>query len=380
MRIAIFTDTFLPEINGVTKTLSKMKKYMDEQEIEYKFFIPGDAKDANENIVSFNSFSFFLYPERKIAIPRYKEIKNSLDKFNPDIIFIVTPFAIGLMGFRYAKEKGIPIVSNYSTDFPKYLKHYKLEILQNAVWTFFRWFHSSSHINFCPSIATKLDMENHGIRNVEIWGRGIEINEFSPRKRNQELREKYCIDDEKLLLYVGRIAPEKELDVLIDAVKILNKKKLKFKLLVIGDGPSKQGFEDENIENVVFVGYKRGEELKEYYASTDIFTFPSSSETYGNVILEAMASGLPVVAPFAGGVKENLIDMENGLAFQTGDPEDMAEKIECLLTNSELIDRFGETARKHTLSKGWNEVYSDLFRRFNEVIEAYRVSISKISA
>jgi len=380
MKIAIFTDTFSPEINGVTKTLSKMKSYMDNYGIKYKFFVPGDETEKKENIVSFSSFRFFLYPERKIAIPRYREIKSNLDDFNPDIIFIVTPFAIGLTGFRYAKERGIPVVSNYSTDFPKYLKHYRLEILENTVWTFFRWFHSYSYINICPSIATKQDMEEHGIKNVELWSRGIETSEFSPQKRSKELREKYCNNDEKLLLYVGRIAPEKELNVLIDAIKILNKRNLKIKLLVIGDGPSKQGFEEENVENVIFVGYKTGEELKCYYASADIFTFPSSSETYGNVILEAMASGLPVVAPFAGGVRENLIDMENGMVFDSGNSEDMADKIERLVLDEKLKDILSKNARKHTLSKSWDIIYSDLFKRFNEVIEVYKSRFRKASA
>lgn len=380
MRIAIFTDTFLPEINGVTKTLSKMKNYLDTTDIEYKFFIPGEENAKKDNIVSFSSFNFFLYPERKIAIPRYREIRKDLDEFKPDLIFIVTPFAIGLTGFRYAKERGIPIVSNYSTDFPRYLKHYKLEILENPVWSFFRWFHSFSYINLCPSIATKGDMEKHGITNVELWSRGIETSEFTSKKRSEDLRKKYCNHDEKILLYVGRIAPEKELDVLMDAVKILNKRNLKFKLLVIGDGPSKQELKNQNIENIVFVGYKTGEELRKYYASADIFTFPSSSETYGNVILEAMASGLPVVAPFAGGVQENLIDMENGMAFDIGDSEEMAGKIEVLLGDEKLTEKLSKNARNHTLSRNWNEIYSSLFNRFNQVVEAYHIRIRKISA
>ncbi len=381
MKIAIFTDTFLPEINGVTKTLSKMRNYMDNKGIEYKFFVPGDEAQKKDNIVSFNSFKFFLYPERKIAIPRYREIKDNLDEFNPDIIFIVTPFAIGLMGLRYAKENGLPMVSNYSTDFPKYLRHYKLEILENALWTFFKWFHSYSYINLCPSTVTKLDMETHGIQNVELWSRGIETGEFSPQKRSEELRKQYCSDNnEKILLYVGRVAPEKELSVLMDSAKLLNKKNLRFKLLVIGDGPSKQEFENENIKNVVFVGYKTGDELKSYYASADIFTFPSSSETYGNVILEAMASGLPVVAPFAGGIRENLIDMENGIAFSSGDSQAMADKIEKIINNEELKNNLSKNAREHTLSKSWNEIYSNLFRRFREVINLYNLRFTKTSA
>ncbi|WZL74705.1 glycosyltransferase [Clostridiaceae bacterium 35-E11] len=162
MRIAIFTDTFLPEINGVTKTLAKMKEHMDYKGIEYRFFIPGKENNIMDNTITFSSCKFFLYPECKIAIPRYKSIKESLDRFNPDIIHVVTPFSIGIMGLKYAKENHVPLVASYHTDFPKYLKYYNLQFLENTLWYFFRWFHSHSYINLCPSKDTKEDMEKHG--------------------------------------------------------------------------------------------------------------------------------------------------------------------------------------------------------------------------
>lgn len=380
MRIAIFTDTFLPQINGVTKTLSRMKEYMDEKGVEYKFFIPGEENYIRDNTVAFSSFRFFLYSECKIAIPKYRKIKKELDSFNPDIIHVVTPFSIGIMGLKYSKDTNIPMVASYHTDFPKYLKYYNLEFLENTLWYFFKWFHSHSYINFCPSVDTKEEMEKHGINNLELWGRGIDTIKYNPNKKNEKLREKYCSNNEALLLYVGRIAPEKELDVLMEAAKKLNRMNVKYKLVVVGDGPSKKEFESMTIDNVVFVGYKSGSELEAYYATADIFTFPSSSETYGNVILEAMASGLPVICPYSGGLKENIIDSYNGLIFETGSSENMAYKIIELINDNNLRYRLRENARSYTITKSWNNIYSDLFSKYRLVVEYVTRTSKKIPA
>ncbi len=380
MRIAIFTDTYLPAINGVTKTLSKMKEYMDKQGIDYRIFIPGKENNVIDNTISFSSFEFFLYPECKIAIPRYRRIKESLDRFQPDIIHVVTPFSLGMMGLKYSKDNNVPLVASYHTDFPRYLQFYNLDFLENSLWYFFQWFHSQSMINFCPSRDTKDDLVSHGVKNVELWGRGIDTQAFHPNKRDKRLRRKYCKHNETLLLYVGRVSPEKELELLLEAAKILNTKNVKYKLVIVGDGPSKSQFESLNIDNVIYVGYKSGAELQTYYASADIFTFPSSSETYGNVILEAMASGLPVVSPYAGGIKENLIDGYNGVAFKAGNCNDMAEKINNLIQNKGYRFTLMKNARDYTLSKSWNKIYDNLFNRYRTISNYMKNITKKISA
>lgn len=380
MKIAIFTDTFLPAINGVTKTLGKMKEYMDKKGIEYRFYVPGKEKNMTGNTIELKCFKFFLYPECKIAIPRYKIVEKSLNEFKPDIIHIVTPFSVGLMGLKYAKDNNIPIVSSYHTDFPKYLKYYSLEFMENTIWHFFRWFHSHSYINFCPSEDTKNDMEKHGIKDIELWGRGIDTDHFNPNKKDEAIRKKYCKNDERLLLYVGRISPEKELDVLMDMAKKLNEKNVKYQLVIVGDGPTKKELESRGIANVHFVGYKSGAELQAYYASADVFTFPSSSETYGNVILEAMASGLPVICPNEGGIKENLINAYNGLAFKKGNSNSMAEKIMALIEDNQLRQNIKENAINYTQTKSWDSIYNDLFNKYRMVIEQMGHISKKISA
>ncbi|MCG8482246.1 MAG: glycosyltransferase family 1 protein [Clostridia bacterium] len=303
-----------------------------------------------------------------------------MHKFKPDIIHLVTPFSMGLMGLKYAKDNNIPLVSSYHTDFPKYLKFYNLEFMENSLWHFFRWFHSNCYINFSPSNDTKEDMEKHGIKNIELWGRGIDTNLFSPNKRSEALKKKYCKHGEKLLLYVGRVSPEKELDVLLDAAKILNEKKVKYQLVVVGDGPTRKELESREIDNITFVGYKSGAELQTYYASADLFTFPASSETYGNVILEAMASGLPVVSPNEGGIKENLIDGYNGLAFEKENPDSMVDKIIALIENDQLQQSIKKNAISYTFSRSWDSIYTNLFKQYHGVIEEMNQIPTKRSA
>jgi glycosyltransferase involved in cell wall biosynthesis len=382
MRVAIFSDTFLPQINGVTKTLAKLKDYMDKQGIGYKFFVPGEgvAAEPSGNVISFNSWNFFLYPECKIALPRYGGVKAALDEFQPELIHLVTPFSVGLMGLKYARDNNIPVVSSYHTNFTDYLKYYKLQMLESVCWRYFRWFHSFCRVNYCPSRDTLIKLQEKGINNLAIWGRGIDATKFSPEFRSQELRRRYTTGNELLLIYVGRIAAEKEIDVLLNAVALLNKKQLAFKLVVVGDGPERSQLEAEHIPNVIFTGYQFGRELQQLYATADIFVFPSSYETYGNVILEAMSSGLPVVGAYAGGVKENLMDMDNGLAFTSGSSEEMAEKIAQLLTDDQLRISLAKNAKRHAMTRDWDEVFLTLFKSYQGVIDEHSSGSNSLSA
>lgn len=176
MRIAIFTDTYAPQVNGVTKTLKKLKEHLEKSGIEYKFFVPAEGNPLdNGGTISFYSIRFHLYPECKIALPRYGEVKQALDSFKPDLIHLVTPFSVGLMGLKYARENNIPIVSSYHTNFVEYFKFYKLQILESFCWKYFVWFHSFSQINFCPSFDTLERLKKKGITNHTKPGKGGEI-------------------------------------------------------------------------------------------------------------------------------------------------------------------------------------------------------------
>lgn len=382
MKVAIFTDTFLPQINGVTKTLSKYIEYMEKEQIDYRIFAPEDRDYEYDNkTITFYSIKFFLYPECRLALPNYFSIVKELDSFKPDIIHVVTPFNIGLCGYKYAKANNIPIVSSYHTNIPQYLNYFNLGVLENAAWNFFRWFHNNCEKNYCPSNSTLELLNKKGIKNLEIWGRGISTNKFSPKHRDAEMRKALGIDNKLVFLYVGRMSAEKDLDIFIDIVYRINKQyKDKVHFLMVGDGPILREIKDKAPENMTFTGFKQGEELSKIYASSDVFLFTSSTETYGNVILEAMASGLPVIACYEGGIKENLIDGYNGIACRVRNIDDFYNGSVKMIDDKNLRLNIKSNGLKYASTKSWDNVFDGLLNSFKEVIRNHINRMNKMSA
>ena len=357
MRIAVFSDTYFPQVSVI---LGKMKDYMKQNDIEYLYFVPGDA--AEPGVFTFGGAKFPLYPELLITMPGYHKIEKILNEFRPDMVHLATEFSLGWQGMKYALRHDLPLTSTYHTNFVQYLRYYGMPFLERPGWRYLRWFHNRCLVNFSPSVSTLRLLEEHGIPNLRHCPHGIDSELFNPLYRSEELRSRYVSGSEGIiLLYVGRIAPEKDLEVLMEAAGLLNRRGLEYKLLMVGDGPSRHKLEELNIENILFLGYQRGQELYDLYASADIFVFPSVTETFGNVVLEAMASGLPVVAALAGGVEDNLLPGQNGLAFKPGDAFDMAGQIELLMTRAEMRRTLARGALEHARSRSWDEILADFY-------------------
>lgn len=371
MKIALFTDTFLPQINGVTKTLEKLLDYFEKEGIEYLLFAPeGEEIHFDYHVETIPSFNFFLYPECKLSLPKYFKIKDILTDFDPDLIHLVTPFNLGLCGLRYAKKFALPIVASYHTNFDQYLAYYKLNFLKKPIWKFFNWFHKHSQLNLVPSQITLENLRRNGIKNLKIWDRGIDTQTYSPDLADENFKRRYGIEGKTTILYVGRLAPEKNLELLLASLEKLNKKyKDEIELLITGSGPMIDDLKAKAAENVTFTGYLTGDELAMTYASCDIFAFPSVTETYGNVILEAMASGLPVVGILAGGVKENLFNEQNGLACLKNNVKEFSQNLKRLITNQSLRKKLASNARKYALNKSWEQAFSSLIVTYQQVIE-----------
>lgn len=369
MKIALFTDTYHPQINGVTNTISRMETYLKKHDIEYKIFAPDyNLKEKKEHVETFYSIKFFLYPECRLSMVRKSRIKKILSEFRPDIVHMATEFNMGWAGLNYAQDNQLPRISTFTTNYTKYLKYYNLDMLTKAGWDYFRWFHNQNDLTLCPSQDTQKLLKEKGIKNVDIWGRGIDTSQFSPQKRNLDLRRKLNMDGKIMLLYVGRVSIEKDLDVLFNAYSIIKTKyKNKIALVIAGDGPMLEKYKTEH-KDVIFTGYVQGEKLSQLYASADIFTFPSSTETLGNVVLEAMASEVPVVGVKSGGVKENIIEGYNGIMCKPRDTKSFYESITRLIENIDYRIQIGENARKYTYSKQWDKIFDKLVYHYQEVI------------
>ncbi|WP_338788881.1 glycosyltransferase family 1 protein [Metabacillus sp. FJAT-53654] len=369
MRIAIFTDTFAPDVNGVARTLKRFTDHLESNGYEYRVFAP---ISTNENLFSshihrFASLPFFLYPECRLALPNMLQVKAELQRFKPDLIHVATPFNIGLCGLHYAKKLNIPIVGSYHTDFDQYLQYYDLQFLSKFLWKYMHWFHKPLRKIFVPSNETMEQLKRKGFSNIRIWGRGVDCSLFHPNYSNQRIREQYGIKEKYILSYVGRLAPEKDIETLMKICLHLPEEiRNQIHWIIVGDGPSKEEMVKAAPENMTFAGFLNGESLAEIYANSDLFIFPSPTETFGNVVLEALATGTPVIGANSGGVK-NIINQEvTGYLCEPKNVEQFNQAIIHLLENHALRQKMGETARKYALSQTWDQIFDGLLKEYEE--------------
>ncbi|MGG3467551.1 glycosyltransferase family 1 protein [Neobacillus pocheonensis] len=371
MKIAIFTDTFYPDVNGVARTLKRLTDYFETKSITFKIFAPdSNGKEyVSSNIHRFKSLPFFLYPECRLAFPNFFHLKAELQRFSPDLIHVATPFSAGLCGVYLSKKLNIPLVGSYHTNFDHYLEYYDLTFLSSIIWKYMHWFHRSCEKLFVPSNETFQLLVHRGFTNLEIWPRGVDCQLFHPHYDKNAVLTRYGISQKYLLTYVGRLAPEKDIETLLAIAKSLPAdQNEKIHWLVVGDGPLRKELEDQAVSNVSFTGYLTGERLAEVYSASDLFVFPSPTETFGNVVLEALASGTPVIGANAGGVKNIIKARETGYLCTPGDVEEFKESIIQLLKNEQLRGQMGSAGRDYALTQKWDKIFDNLTSHYTKIL------------
>ena len=389
MRLLFFTDTYLPQVNGVSRTLGRFSDYLQRTGTEHLIVTPrtgGDGRATSATtaalsgsgdfpVRSLASIPFALYPQCRLALPMMASLRQEIEAFQPDLIHLLTPFNVGLSGLRFARRHGLPHVASYHTHFDRYMEHYHMKALIPAYWAYTRWFHQSCSAIFAPSAETVDVLREQGLHRLRIWSRGIDANLYTPAKRNSALRQKLGITAPLLLLYVGRIAPEKDIDTLTAIMHTLpDSIRSQVHWLIAGNGPRLQQLQDEAPEGVTFLGHQEGEALAELYASADLFVFPSSTETFGNVVLEALASGLPVVGAAAGGVQELVADGQTGRLCEARQPEAFVQAITELLSSPEELANHREAARQSALQRSWDSIFSELVQDYAGILDAQRAA------
>ncbi|WP_088066451.1 glycosyltransferase family 4 protein [Gottfriedia luciferensis] len=371
MRIAIFTDTYIPQVNGVAKTLNRFTNYLKDHGHSYHVFAPEDnGICSTKDVTRLKAVPFKIYPECKISFPNLSKMKKTLKEFNPDIIHIATPFTIGLSGLHIAKKMKIPLVASYHTNFDHYLEYYNLTFLENILWKYLDWFHKPTQKIFVPSNDTLNHLVTKGFNNVSIWTHGVDCSIFQPVANNDEIKQKYNITSKYTICFVGRIAPEKDLETLS---KIINYTKQRFgkKLtwLIVGDGPKKEEMMNKTGTNqIIYTGYLQKKELVEIYSMSDLMVFPSDTETFGNVVLEAMACGTPVIGASAGGVRNIIRDYSTGILCEPKNTSSFCQAIEDCLHETEMLKRMSKKARDYALTQDWNSIFNKLVLDYEQVV------------
>ncbi len=354
MKIAFFTETFLPKVDGIVTRLTKTIPHLIAAGDEVIVFCPEGCPEQfmGAQVIGVPAMPLPLYPELKLALPR-PAVSEALERFAPDLVHVVNPAVLGLGGIWLARTRGWPLVASYHTHLPKYLEHYGMGMLEPLLWELLKAAHNQARLNLCTSTAMVEELSDKGIQNTALWQRGVDTDLFQPERRHTAMRQRLhgrWNDSGNLLLYIGRLSAEKQIERIRPVLEAIPEARL----ALVGDGPHRSQLE-RCFEGTAttFVGYLAGEELAAAYASGDAFVFPSSTETLGLVLLEAMAAGCPVVGANRGGIPDIVSDGVNGCLYDPDDPASLVRAVRRLLGDGATRLQLRQAARNEAERWGW---------------------------
>ena len=361
MRVLYCTDTYPPQVNGVSVVTAISVAGLRERGWDVHVIAPkypnGNGHATDPNVLSIPSAPLPLYPDVRMVAPDYFAVRNAVDRLRPDIVHIATEFLVGRLGQIAAQRAGVTCVTSYHTDFSRYMAKYGVPWLATPVARYIARFHKRARRTFTPSQASRADLLELGVTDVQVWGCGVDAERFNPSRRSQELRVTLDIDNAFTFIYVGRLAAEKGVGVVVEAYRraLALLPHGSVRLVIAGAGPEEERLRATAPEGTVFLGFlEREHALPALYASADAFVFASTTETLGLVVLEAMASGLAVIATPAGGVAEHLRDGENGIAYPANDVDACAAAMVRLATDGALAVKLRTGARRTAEALTWS--------------------------
>lgn len=376
-RVLYCTDTYPPQVNGVSVVTSLSVNGLRERGWECavvapEYGVPVDPSAPRQHLVTaIPSVALPVYPEVRLAAPDYWTIATAIRVFRPDLVHCATEFIIGALGQYAARQAGIPVVSSYHTDFGRYATAYGVPWLRGVVTGYIGRFHRRSVRTYTPSAPARDDLRRMGVASVEVWGRAVDTRLFHPSRRSRPFMSAYGLDERFVFLHVGRLAAEKGVDCILTAFQMAREAlpARTIHLIVAGAGPEEDRLRADSPPDVTFLGVlDREKTLPKLYASADAFVFSSLTETLGLVVLEAMASGLPVIATPAGGVADHLRDDMNGIAVPPSDPAAMAQAMVTLALDGSRRDRLAAGARRTAEPMGWDAELDRLERSYRDVV------------
>lgn len=365
MRVAMVTETYPPEINGVAMTMGRIVAGLQSRGHAVQLIRPRQhARDLPADQPLFQEVL-----QRGMPIPRYDALKLGLPAKQallrlwatrrPDIVHVVTEGPLGWSALAAASKLRLPVATDFHTNFHSYSAHYGVGWLKTPITAYLRRFHNKALRTLVPTESLQRELQALGFRNLQVVARGVDTALFSPARRSSALRRQWgAAAADPVALYVGRLAPEKNLPLVLRAYTLMRELQPRLRLVMVGDGPERQRIEREN-PDVLFAGMRTGEDLAAHYASADIFLFPSLTETYGNVTVEAMASGLAVIAYDYAAARQHIRSGENGLLAVPGAADDYVQLAAGLVTYLPQARRLGERARATTEKLDWSCIVAE---------------------
>lgn len=367
MRIALYTGTFYKDKDGVARTVYHLVDSLLEEGHEVEVWTPEVSEDTIEGvrIHLFPSLPVALYPAYRFALPRIGFLKE-LKRFDPDVIHNSTPDLIGFLITLYAKMRGIPVVGCYHTDMPSYLRYYHISGLKYPFLLYLRTYYNMSAGTLAPTNQIMDRLKKYGIERVRIWSRGIDRERFNPTFRSEGLRKRWGAEGKIVVLFSGRFVWYKDIQVLMDVYKRVMSGPYKDRVLFVlqGHGPE-EGILRKEMPKAIFSGYLSGVDLSEGYASADIFLFPSRTETFGNVVQEAISSGLPSLVSDVGGCSEIVTDSGSGIVSAGGNAESFYVNLLRLIEDEDLRKSMRRKGQSYAESRSWKRINGELIEYYS---------------
>ncbi len=362
-RVALFTGAYTHIADGVSLTLNRLVAYLVGRSYDVRVFAPTTkipSLRAHGTLVSVPSVAAPGRTDYRLSFGLPPSAQRSLDAFAPDVVHIATPDLLGYGALRWARRRHLPVVATFHTHFASYLPYYRLRSAEPLLWYYLRSFYNACDLVLAPSLGITRLLSQKGVRKpVALWARGVDHAMFSPAQRSHGFRQTVGSGDAPIVLYVGRLVKEKGLEVFADVLLRLHHQGIPHRSLIVGDGPLRRHLQN-HLPDTVFTGHLTGRALAQAYASSDVFLFPSRSETFGNVVLEAAASGLPVIAAESDAFAALIEHGRSGFTAPAEDAEKLAGYVGLLLHDPQRRGQMGKAAREVSMKFDWEGVLAQM--------------------
>ena len=380
LRIAVVTETYPPEINGVAGSIARVVEGLRQRGHELQLIRPRQHRDDVAAVhpgfaeLLLRGLPIPRYPELKMGLPAKRSLMRRWSFERPDVVHLATEGPLGWSALQAARKLQLPVISEFRTNFHAYSQHYGVGWLRSPLLAYLRKFHNLCDATLTPSPDLRRELGQQRFERLHVVGRGVDTQRFDPARRSASLRAQWGVSDtDTVILCVGRLAPEKNLSLLVEAYESLRQQHAACRLVLVGDGPQRAALQ-ARCPTAVFAGMRRGDDLATHFASADLFAFPSLTETFGNVVLEALASGLPVVAFDYAAAAQLLADQSAGRLVPLHDAERFRQAVVDLSLRPDALRAQGSEARRIALTQSWGAIVQGLETQYRNAMATPRTA------